>query len=275
MTGILADILDDLGNVYLSFSFELTKYVKSGRIRIPVILSILLPMLFYVIPPLFDIDFADAALSFAQTNLSFVSLLIIITGAIFVGDAVSGEFEKKTGLLLFPTPQSRTSIYIGKFAAGYFAAMCVVTLYYLITVLEIITIYGTAGVTEELLKSYILSLLYTGSVVGVMFLLSTVLKRTMTSSISGFFLFMMIMPMVSMILQVVDVDPWYMVTFQADLITDVLNVGGGFSTGPGDGPSGVTFGYSPEFDDGVMVMVAYTLVSFVASLVLAVRKKME
>ena len=109
MTGLSNDIMSDFNHFYLCVRFELTKHIKRWRLLMVVALTILIPLIFYVIPPAFNIDFAETANEFANTNLGFINLLIIISGAVFAGDAVSGEFEKKTGLSLFPTPQRRTS----------------------------------------------------------------------------------------------------------------------------------------------------------------------
>jgi len=79
------------------------KHLKRRRLPIVAALAIIVPLIFYVKVP-------DTAGVFAATVLSFLNILIIISAAMFAGDAVCGEFEKKTSLLLFPhrkdAPQS-------------------------------------------------------------------------------------------------------------------------------------------------------------------------
>ncbi len=273
MVAFVEDIVSDLRNVYLMFRFEMLKQVRRRRMLMMVVLAILLPLIFYVIPPAFDIDYPDNALSFASQNLGFITLLIIISGAIFAGDAVTAEFEKKTGLLLFPSPQRGSSIFVGKYMAAVLATFLVVTLYYLITALEIAQIYGGGSLTEAVVKSYLLALIYSAAVVSIIYFLSAVLKRSITASILGFFLLLMIMPIVTNVISLVDVDPWWSVTHSAGLITDVLGVGTSGGFGPGE--EHLVGGFSPDFYVGTAVMVAYAVIFFIAAVIFATRRRME
>lgn len=277
MVTFVEDIVSDLKNVYLMFRFEMLKQVKRRRMLMMVILAILLPLIFYVIPPAFDIDYPGDALSFASLNLGFITLLIIISGAIFAGDAITAEFEKKTGLLLFPSPQRGSTIFIGKYIAAVMATFLVVTLYYLITVLGMVQIYGGDSVTEAMGKSYLLALIYSAAVVSIIYFLSAVLKRSITASILGFFLLMMIIPIITSVISLADVDPWWSITHSAGLITDVLGVGSGGGFGPGGGPGeeGFGTGFYPDFYVGTAVMVAHAIVFFIAAVIFATRRRME
>jgi ABC-2 type transport system permease protein len=265
------DLFSDFTHLILNIKFELRKHLKRKRLYLVVALAILLPLIFYVIPPAFGIEFAETAATFANSNLGFINLLIVISGAVFVGDAVSGEFENKTGLMLFPTPQRRTPIFVGKFIAAVIGVWLVVSLYYLVTVLEIVQIYGIAGISTEITQSFLLALLYSISVVSIIFFFSSILKRTITSALIGFFLLMMILPIISGVLIWVDVDPWFIVTYSAGLITGILGL-------PVEmhGPQAVdTVAFQPEFYTGVAVMVAYSIIFFILATIIANRRKME
>ena len=272
MTSFKVDMISDLHHVCLNVKFEFIKNWKKKRIIIVLLLAIFLPVIFYAVPPAFDVDYAETANGFANSNLAFITLMIIISAAMFTGDTISGEFENRTGLILFPTPQRQNSIFIGKYVAALLATWMAVSLYYLITVLEIAQIYGAAEVTLELAKSFMLALLYSASAVSLIYFFSSVMKRTITSTLVGFFALMMILPIIGGVLSIADVDPWFLVTHSAGLITDVMNIA---STG-GFGPSGeMGIGFSPDFYEGIWVMLTYTIGFFVAGLAMANRKKME
>ncbi|MCK5560970.1 MAG: hypothetical protein KAJ51_10270 [Thermoplasmata archaeon] len=82
---------------------------------------------------------------------------------------------------------------------------------------------------------------------------------------------MMILPIISNVLMWVDVEPWFMVTYSSGLITTVL----GFpSELHGPGAEGIA-SFQPDFYTGLMVMVAYTIIFFLVSIIIANRKKME
>lgn len=264
--------IDDLRNVYLSIKFELLKHFRRKRIILTLILVIIMPLIFYIVPPLLGQDYSDTANGFAAVNLAFVNLLILISGAIFAGDSISGEFENKTGLLLFPTPQRRSSIFIGKYFASMIATCFIVTLYFLITILEMISIYGLSGVSIEIAQSFLIALLYSTSVVSIIFFFSSIMKKTIASTLIGFFLLLMILPIITGVLLFAEVDPWFIITHNGNLITDVLaNVNQGF--GPGQGFSLNLF--TPDLWNGIGVMSAYTVILFFVGIIMADRRKME
>ncbi len=266
-------VADDFRNIYLTIKFELLKHIRRKRILITLILAILIPLIFYIIPPLLGRDYSLTANGFANSNLMFVNLLIILSGAIFAGDVISGEFENKTGLLLFPTPQRKSSIFTGKYVACLIATWLIVSLYYLITIMEIASIYGASGISLEIAQSFLLALLYCTSVVSIVFFFSSIMKKTITSTLIGFFLLLMILPIISGVFTFAEVDPWFIVTYNEGLVTDVLGTEtqGGF--GPGQGLNFTIF--KPDLWSGIGVMSAYTVILFLTGIVMADRRKME
>lgn len=266
--GMGGEILD----TYLSLRFELTKHLRRRRLLIVAALAILMPLVFNLVPMLRDLDFADFADTFAAVVLQFVSILIVISAALFAGDAVSSEFEKKTGLLLFPTTQSRTSIFAGKYIAALLATFLIVAVYYGVTTLEVAIIYGAGEVPARMAQSYGLALLYSASAVSVVFFFSSIMKRTISSTILGFVSLIMVLPIIETVLALVDVEPWFIVTYSAGLITAVLGVGD-LGLGPG-GHSPVSI-FTPDLYLGIAVMTAYAVILFASSIVAASRKSLE
>ena len=240
-------------------------------------LAIALPLIFYAIPPLLGSDYSDTANGFVSSNLSFITLLIIISAAMFTGDSISSEFENRTGLILFPTPQRQNSIFVGKYIASLLATWLAVMLYYFLTLLGVIQIYGFDQVSMEFGQSFLLALLYSASAVSLIYFFSSVMKRSITSTLIGFFALMMIMPIISLVLTLGDVNPWFMVTDSAGLITDVLGASssGGFSPGAHGGDESNITSFSTNFYVGIAVMAAYAIGFFIAGLGIANRKKME
>lgn len=278
MTSFKEDVVSDINHIYLSTKFELKKHIRRKRVLMIVVLAIFIPVILYVIPQLFNVsllpEFAAEFTSiklhaslFASSNMRFINFLVIIAGAIFIGDAVSGEFEKKTGLLLFPRPQRHTSIFIGKYVAALIVTFLVVSIYYLITGLEIAQLYGFGVISTELAKSYLVSLIFAASVLSVLYFFSSIVKRTITSTLVGFFMLMMILPAIANVLTMVDIEPWFLVTYPAGLIISVFGIPGHVA-----GPGGDV---APDFYVGIAVMVTYTIIFLLMSIVIANRRKME
>ena len=274
MVSFKRDIMEDITHIYIGIQYELRKHLRRRRFAIAIILAVVLPILFYAVPKIWNTGFAETSESFVSSNLGFVNLLIIISAALFAGDAISGEFEKKTALLTFSTPQRRTSIFAGKYIAALTAIFVIVSLYYIITILEVIQIYGINNVPLDLVKSYLLALLYVCSVLSLTFFFSSIFKSVISSTLISFFTLMMILPIVSMLLTVVKIEPWFIVTYSAGLITDVF-VQPIFMGGAGGERGGGFTEYAPDFGTGVWVMVAYAVILFIMSIIIAVRKDVE
>jgi ABC-2 type transport system permease protein len=252
---------------WLSVRFELLKHLKRRRLLIVAALAIVVPLLFYIY---FYQQHPDAASDFANMSLNFINVLILISAAMFAGDAVCGEFEKKTSLLLFPTPQKRSSIFAGKYIGALAATFLVVSLYYLVLTLQIGQLFGWEDIPAELGKSFVTALIYSTAAVSVVFFVSSILKRSMSATIVGLLVLLMILPIIAMIMTQLDREPWFVVTYSAGLITSVLGVSSSFPMGPhGD----IVQQFTPTFGRGVAVMAIYAVVGLVAGMWIAVRKE--
>ncbi|MFW6048097.1 MAG: ABC transporter permease [Candidatus Natronoplasma sp.] len=274
MTKIMDNIKSDMYDMFLSTKFELRKHYRRSRIQMAVILSIFLASVFYIVPTIWNMGLADTAEGFASTNLGFVNLLIILSGALFAGDVISSEFENKTGLILFPTPQDHNSIFIGKYLASAIATFSVVTIYYGITALEIQYVYGISGMGVEFMKSYLFSVLYMFGAISLIFFLSSLLKRSITSTLLGFFSLMMILPITESVLKMVDIEPWFLISYYDGFITELLGVvqTSDFRNG---GPFASSASFSPDFYTGIYVLLGYTIILFIISLYFVNKRRME
>jgi len=259
------NIMNDVFDTYLSVKFELMKYLKTRRLLIIAALAIIIPLIFYVKVP-------STAGVFADNILTFLNVLIIISAAMFAGDAVCGEFEKKTNLLSFPTPQRRFSIFAGKYIAALLATLLVVLLYYVVMMLQIAQLYGWGAIPTELGESFLTALLFSAAAVSVVFFFSAVLKRSISSTIVGFLFLMVILRVVEGILTRVNQEPWFIVTYSAGLITSVLGTSSSLGFGRGEGESTLA-AFTPHLGVGIAVMVAYAFIGFVAGMAIAIRKE--
>ncbi len=83
----------------------------------------------------------------------------------------------------------------------------------------------------------------------------------------------MILPIVATVLIMqVNQEPWFIVTYSADLIRDVLGVTSSLPFGQGEHGFTLT-AFKPHFGVGIAVMAAYAIVGFISGMALAVRKE--
>jgi ABC-2 type transport system permease protein len=275
MLSLGADIKEDIVHTLVNVRYELRKHFRRKRIVIAIVLAMIIPILFYIIPVVRNVDFASTSVAFMSSSLGFINILIIISAAMFAGDAISGEFETRTALLSLSTPQRRSSIFIGKYIASLLAVFAIIAFYFAICSIEVLGIYGFGAMPEATGVSFLLCLLYGTAAVSMTFFYSSILKGVMSSTLLSFFTFLMILPIVSALLQVADVEPWFIVTYSAGLMTAVFVQEPAFSGGGHGGPPAAFAQTQPNFTVGVEVIAAYAIILFIIAMVLAVRKDVE
>lgn len=252
--------------------FELDKHLRRRRILIALLLAILVPLLFYLVPRAAGIGFPANSTLFAGTNLGFASLLVLISAGFFGGDAISSEIDKRTFLVSYVSPQRRTSIFSGKFLAAYLATAGVVALYYAITLAEMGSVYGFADIPAAYTTSFGIALLYAAAALFVAFMFSSLMKSTITSNMLSFVALLFILPIISTVLAVAGVDPWLVPTYYASLITSVF---GGVSAFGGPGGGAGFSAFEADFNTGLVVVTGWTVALLIFSAFVTSRRQME
>ncbi len=274
MTSITNNIKFETVDTYLSTRFEIKKHLRGKRVLIIAVFAIIIPIIISIAPWLSGVDFADSAGEFASSTLALIPFLIVISAVLFAGDAISSEFERKTGLLLFSTVQSRASILLGKYIAALIAILIGTSLYYAVVLLEIIIIYGLGDIPIELVQSYFIAFIYTTSILSIVFLMSSLLNRSMISTVLSFFILIMLLPAIGAAFTAASIEPWFILSYYSSLITNVLFTG---SSGLFIDVHGMDIlaDYSPDIYIGIAIMIAYTIVLLTSSIVLLNRKDMK
>src|ERR1700722_17499367 len=73
------------------------------------------------------------------TSATFV---VALSGIFFGGDAISGEFQNKTGYFTLPNPVRRSSVYVGEWLAAFIASTIILLVFTAITVANGIYYFG-------------------------------------------------------------------------------------------------------------------------------------
>ncbi len=275
MSTIAAAIRKDLQDTWSAVLFELDKHLRRRRLLIALLLAVIIPMLFYVIPRARGVGFASSSTLFAGNNLAFASLLVLISAAFFGGDAISSELDKRTFLVSYVAPHRRTSMFVGKFLAAFLATALVSLLYYGVTFTEMESVYGWGNVPAAFSTSLAIALLYALGALAVTFTFSSVMRSTITSNMLSFFALLLILPIVSGVLSIAGVDPWFVPTYYSSLTTSVFGGTGGFGGGPGGPGGGAGASFSPDFHTGLWVLCGSSIILLAFSALVASRRQME
>src|SRR5712664_4873036 len=241
--------------------YELLNYFRSRRFFILLIIGLVISSILTALVAYYGVS------SFATTSLGFysfwwgnsVTLVVILSGIFFGGDAISGEFQNKTGYFLVGNPLRRSSIYVGKWIAALTASLIILAIYAAIAIGNGIYYFG-ATIPYQYGESLIFSVLYLIAVLGFTFFFSSLFKSSSMSILVTAILFLFAFSLIQLIVAgLVQVEPWFIITYGSGIIGNVLidpypttqPIRG---AGPG-GRDGMTF--AATVPEGIAILVVY------------------
>ncbi|MHC1605640.1 MAG: ABC transporter permease [Candidatus Methanofastidiosia archaeon] len=207
------------GQMATIIKYEMLKFLRGKKLYIILAIIAIIMAALIGVPKAFGKPYPDS-LEMMQFFTRFVSIVIILLVTLFGADSVVYDFEKGTGFLLYPNPIRRKTIFVGKFLAALIVSIAVLSLYYILASTVDFGING--GIPPNTLYSLLLAIAYLTALMGVTFLISTVMKSTLASSVIVFALFFLILPMPAGILTIVGQKPWYILTSMSSVIEDIL-----------------------------------------------------
>jgi ABC-2 type transport system permease protein len=255
--------------------YEFKNYFGSRRFYILLIIVLLVSALLTVVvgyyrPASFLANELGFYASWWGTSATFV---IILSGIFFGGDAISGEFQNKTGYYLIPNPVRRSSIYVGKWLSAFAASAIILAIFMGLTVANGMYYFG-ANVPYEFVESAVFAFIYLAAVLGFTFLFSSLFKSSTSSILLTAILFLFAFSLVQTLLSsLVKIQPWFMLTYGAQIIGNVLTVPYPANIVTTHLPEGFTLTtYNATVPEGLALMLVYCVVTAILGLVLFERK---
>ena len=217
-------------------------------------------------------DWHVSAESFDSNFIGFVSILIIICATLFAADSLVGEFQNKTGYLLFPNAVKRSTLFTGKFLASASMGVLILLLFY--GILGVLSLISVRGVDDDFLLSFLFAAEYMLAATAIAYFISSLLKGATGAIVLTFFLLFMILPIVDGMSMISGVKVEASVTFAAGAISYVL-----MDPYPVDSVEEFGMGFTvhsfyPSLGSAAIVMLAYMLVACALSIVLFKRKQL-
>jgi ABC-2 type transport system permease protein len=268
--------LSDFEKLKIVIQYEFLKHFRRKRLYIVLGIALFIEVLVLIlVPVLMEQGFPKDALSMAALLTAGPGLAVI--GAVFfAGDAIAGEYEGKTGFLLFINPVKRLVLWTGKYLAGFLATSILVVFSYIIIVIALLAIYQQVPV--ELLKSFGLCMLYAASVLSVTFLFSAISKGSMGATVMTLLFIFVVCGILESVLMSTGKPYWFILSTGGDSITAVMVDMNRMLQSLGIDAS--RFGsmlenYKPlDVSLTAVGMVIYLIVGFVASLWISNRRQL-
>jgi ABC-2 type transport system permease protein len=273
-----------LTQVGITMKYTLLDYIRSRRFYIMLTIAIVISAILT-----FVVGYYRPA-SFLATDLSFYSgwwgniatYVIVLSGIFFGGDAISGEFQNKTGYFGIPNPIRRSSIYIGKWLSALIASTVILVVFAAITVGN--GLYYFPSVPYEFGLSLLFAWFYLIAVLGFTFFFSSLFKSSSISILVTAILFLFAFNIIQLfVASLAQIEPWFILTYGAQIIGNILTVpypqhqvvttfgpGGGAVAGIG-GVSMTTF--NVQIPVGLAIIGVYFIVTAILGLVLFERKE--
>ncbi|MCW4010569.1 MAG: ABC transporter permease [Candidatus Bathyarchaeota archaeon] len=265
-----------IAQVGIITKYTFLDYFRSRRFLVLAIITLLIGFLLtfavgYYNPPGFR---GGTSLNFYGNWWgSVTTFVVILSGIFFGGDAISGEFQNKTGYFGIPNPINRSSIYVGKWLAAFLASTIILGVFTVITLGNGIAYFGL-DIPIEFWESVLFTWLYLVSVLGFTFFFSAVFKSSSIAILTTVILFLFVFGIIELVAgALAHVEPWFILTYGAAIISNVFLVPyPPHITVLEAGPLNLTT-YTATIPQGIAIMAVYFIITFILGLLLFQRKE--
>ena len=212
-----------IAQVGIIMKYTLLDYIRSRRFFIILIITALISILLTVLVGYYrPAGFLSSDLAFYNSWWgSAVTFVVVLSGIFFGGDAISGEFQNKTGYFGVPNPIRRSSIYIGKWLAAFIASAVIIGIFTVVTIGN--GLYYFSGVPYQFGESLLFTVFYLAAVLGFTFFFSSLFKNSSMSILVTAILFLFVFTLIQeLVAGLVQIEPWFILTYGAQIIPNVL-----------------------------------------------------
>ena len=249
--------------------YELLKHFRRKRLYLVLGIAIAVELSVLIGLPILGRGYPENVMSTAAM-LSIGPSFATIGAVFFAGDAIAGEFERKTGYILFPNPVRRRTIVIGKYVAGYIAIGSLVLVAYGMVCVSLMGIHGQVPI--ETAGSLGLCLLFAGSILSLTFLFSSIAKGAMSATVMTLAFVMIVSGVLDGVLTAAGQPSWFLLSKAGD---SILTIYGGYSALiPGGAGMSEELLAGPDIGLCAIAMAAYLIVLFPLSIWIATRREM-
>jgi ABC-2 type transport system permease protein len=264
--------------VILKYTF--LDYLRSRRFLLLLIIGLVIAaLLTFVVAYKRPEQFLSDSLGFYANWWGMTAtFVVILSGVFFGGDAISSEFQNKTGYFTVPNPIRRSSIYVGKWLAAFIASSIILAIFAFIAIVNNLYYFG-ANFPWQFGESLLFSWIYLATVLGFTFLFSSLFKSSSYSILVTLILFLFGFTVIQELVAVfAGIEPWFIVTYGSGIIGDILmspypvHEVVASATGAG-GRSFTLTTFNPTVPEGIVIMLAYFIATAIIGLVLFERKE--
>ncbi len=263
--------------------YQLREYLRSRRFVSLTLIILVIGLIISAVVGYYRGGLVSSVLAFYGSFWGGgIGLIVVLAAVFFGGDAIAGEFQNRTGYFLMGLPIRRSTVYVGKFIAAFIASSAMVLLYFVILLANGVYYFGVNAFPWQLGLSLILALIYLSSVLGATFFFSSLFKTSAYGFVLTAILFLFGFTLLEdLISRLVNIEPWMVISYASSTIGGVFvpTINWGFAgtishvhTLIGRRVVTTTF-YVSGIGEGVLIMVAYLVLTAIAGLWLFEREE--
>jgi len=219
--------IDDFRQAYVIAKNEALKSIRGKKLMAFVLIVLIMLALPVVLGYAFGMDLYSDPKETLFLYAMFMTIILVISAALFSSTTLVSEFEDRTALLVFTRPIRKTTIFVGKFIGCFVLQWAIIGLFYLgMTLLSWIYMadgysmpFGDIGV------SFLLATLALLSISSVSMVFSSFVKKASMASILSFVVFLMIIPIAEQaVIYGLNLSgmPWYLFDSVVNNATDLF-----------------------------------------------------
>ncbi|MBN2152201.1 MAG: ABC transporter permease [Candidatus Lokiarchaeota archaeon] len=200
---------------------------------------------------------------FSGLGFSFVGTIIYLCAAVLGGPSIAGEWDKKTGHMLFPKVD-RLKLLVGRLAGHYILCAVVVSLFYVLVAVYTGIAYGRVPV--ELLASYGIAQLFAFAILCLVYLVSALMPNSTGAIIFTIIFFVEGLLILTQVASMFSTwEPLWSPSYIANLIPYVMKMPDPRSasvtipnpTSPTSPDLTVTTWFTPTLPGGILILAAF------------------
>lgn len=154
---------------------------------------------------------------------SFANLIVILSTAFFGGDAISGEFQNRTGYFLVPNPIRRSAIYVGKWVAALAASTIIILVYAVIILANSLYYFPGQAVPYQFLQSVLFAWIFLVAALSFTFAFSSLFKSSAISVLMSVIMLLLVFMIVDTVAATLaGIEPWFSITYGAGIVQSIL-----------------------------------------------------
>ncbi len=199
---------DDIRQSRIMMKYELRKHLEGKKILLFGLLMAAVLAMITVLPYVFGDGLPKDSTNLGQLYMGFVALIALISATLFTSSAIASEFEERTALILFTKPVRKWSIYLGKYVASFLLGMAFMVIYFV--VVTIVSIAVTGSIPPNFAAALGLTILYVLATNSIAIMISSFAKKSSIAAILTFITLLLLISIVTSVLQVNHIDPWFM-----------------------------------------------------------------